>query len=70
MDDFKDYGVEFGGPIVKDRLWAWGAAGKTDVTVLTPFPVSADSGVQSEVQVRWLRDRVDLSALQPTGRRS
>ena len=34
MDEFKDYGGEIGGPIWRDRLWAWGAIGKTDVTVL------------------------------------
>lgn len=32
---YSDYGFEFGGPIVKDRLWAWGSLGKTDVRVLT-----------------------------------
>jgi uncharacterized protein (DUF2141 family) len=35
MDLYKDYGVELGGPILKDKLWAWGSYGKTDVTVLT-----------------------------------
>ena len=35
IDEYKDYGFEIGGPIVKDRLWAWGAFGKTDVTLLT-----------------------------------
>ena len=35
MDEYMDYGAEAGGPILKDRLWAWGAYGKTDVTVLT-----------------------------------
>ena len=30
-DQYKDYGFELGGPIVKDRLWAWGAIGKTHV---------------------------------------
>jgi hypothetical protein len=35
MDEYKDYGFELGGPIVRDRLWAWGAYGKTDVTLLT-----------------------------------
>ncbi len=35
MDEYKDYGGELGGPIWRDRLWAWGAYGKTDVTVLT-----------------------------------
>jgi hypothetical protein len=32
---YADYGFEVGGPIVKDRLWAWGALGKTDVRILT-----------------------------------
>ncbi len=32
---YKDYGFELGGPILKDRLWAWGSYGKTDVTLLT-----------------------------------
>ena len=35
MDEYTDYGAELGGPILRDRLWAWGAYGKTDVTVLT-----------------------------------
>ena len=34
MDEYKDYGGELGGPLWRDRLWAWGAIGKTDVTVL------------------------------------
>jgi Carboxypeptidase regulatory-like domain/TonB-dependent Receptor Plug Domain len=32
---YKDYGVELGGPIVKDRLWAWGSIAKTHVDILT-----------------------------------
>jgi hypothetical protein len=35
IDEYKDYGFELGGPILRDRLWAWGAYGKTDVTLLT-----------------------------------
>ena len=35
INKYTDYGFELGGPIIKDRLWAWGALGKTDVTVLT-----------------------------------
>src|SRR5919197_409078 len=34
-DRYRDYGFELGGPIVKDRLWAWGSLGKTDVRILT-----------------------------------
>src|SRR4029079_6191593 len=35
MHQYKDYGFELGGPIVKNRLWAWGAAGKTHGDLLT-----------------------------------
>ncbi len=35
IDEYQDYGFELGGPIFKDRLWAWGSLGKTDVTLLT-----------------------------------
>jgi len=29
-----DYGVEAGGPIVKDKLWIWGALGRQDIRVV------------------------------------
>src|SRR5260221_595377 len=32
---YKDYGVELGGPLVKNKLWAWGATGKTHVHIVT-----------------------------------
>ncbi|HJU44221.1 MAG TPA: carboxypeptidase regulatory-like domain-containing protein [Vicinamibacterales bacterium] len=35
IKNYKDYGFELGGPLWKDRVWAWGAYGKTDVTLLT-----------------------------------
>ncbi len=33
--EYKDYGFELGGPIIKDRLWAWGSIGQTRVHILT-----------------------------------
>ena len=35
IKEYMDYGGELGGPVWRDRLWAWGAYGKTDITVLT-----------------------------------
>lgn len=35
MREYIDSGFEIGGPLVRDRVWAWGSYGKTDVTVLT-----------------------------------
>jgi len=34
-DQYSDMGVEAGGPLLKNHLWAWGAIGKTDVRLLT-----------------------------------
>jgi hypothetical protein len=31
IDNIKDYGFEGGGPIIKDRLWLWGAYAKNDI---------------------------------------
>jgi hypothetical protein len=43
-DRYKDYGFDLGGPILKDRLWAWGAAARTTVNniVLNGFPDSTE----------------------------
>lgn len=35
INQYKDYGGELGGPIFKDKLWAWGAEGKTHIDLLT-----------------------------------
>jgi hypothetical protein len=36
----KDYGAEIGGPIIKDRLWVWGAYGRQKVNLLTVADVN------------------------------
>ena len=33
--EVEDYGVELGGPIVKDRLWVWGTYAKPKIDLLT-----------------------------------
>ena len=35
MHQYKDYGVELGGPLVKNHAWVWGAIGKTHVDLIT-----------------------------------
>ena len=42
IQDIQDYGFELGGPIVKNRLWYWGAAAKNkiDVGVVNFFDTS------------------------------
>jgi hypothetical protein len=34
-EQYADYGGEVGGPIIKDKWWAWGSWGKTDVRIRT-----------------------------------
>jgi len=35
IDDNREYGAELGGPIVKDRLWAWGSYSRQNIDLLT-----------------------------------
>lgn len=35
IDEVQDYGVEVGGPILRDRLWLWGAYGRNQIDLLT-----------------------------------
>jgi hypothetical protein len=34
-DHYQDYGVDLGGPFLKDRIWIWGTFAKTDLRLLT-----------------------------------
>jgi hypothetical protein len=35
MDKYDDYGFDLGGPLIKNKLWAWGTVAKTDINLLT-----------------------------------
>ena len=35
LDEVKDYGFDLGGPIIKDKLFAWGAFHKNDIGLIT-----------------------------------
>ena len=35
MNQYQDRGFDLGGPLVKDKLWAWGSFGQTNVNILT-----------------------------------
>jgi hypothetical protein len=35
IKEIYDYGIELGGPLIRDRLWAWGDYGVQDITVGT-----------------------------------
>ena len=40
MEQYRDYGFEIGGPLVRDRLWGWGALGETDIRLRTLIDTS------------------------------
>ncbi|HWZ86143.1 MAG TPA: carboxypeptidase regulatory-like domain-containing protein [Thermoanaerobaculia bacterium] len=33
INEIQDYGIEVGGPLIQDRLWAWGAAGRNQINL-------------------------------------
>ena len=35
IDNIQDYGLELGGPIIRDKLWLWGAYSKQNIDLLT-----------------------------------
>ncbi len=60
-DKYLDDGVDLGGPILKDRLWAWGRIGRTDVrnltltgtpdeTILNNYALKADSQLNDAIR--------------------
>jgi hypothetical protein len=45
--DVKDYGIEGGGPIVKDKAWIWGSYGVNDIDLLTIADVADATELES-----------------------
>ena len=41
MGSIEDRGIELGGPILKDRLWAWGAFSRNNINLLTATLLSS-----------------------------
>jgi hypothetical protein len=46
IDDIQDMGIEAGGPIIRDRLWLWGAYSDQQIDLFTAQPVSLDPRAQ------------------------
>jgi hypothetical protein len=60
-DKYLDDGFDLGGPLVKDRLWAWGRLGRTDVknitltgspdeTILKNYAFKADANLSNAIR--------------------
>jgi hypothetical protein len=50
-DNITDYSVDFGGPIIKDKLWAYGQYGKNDITIKT-LPQTKDQTILKNYVVK------------------
>lgn len=56
IDDMMDYGFDFGGPILKDRLYVWGAVSKNDLARITVDGSTEQTNVTSynaKVNLDW-----------------
>jgi hypothetical protein len=55
IDDISDMGIEAGGPVIRDRLWLWGAYSNQQIDLFVAQPVSNDP----RAQVRYA-DKTEL----------
>lgn len=46
ITDVLDYGLEGGGPIVRDKLWVWGSYGVQEIDLLTAETAESPNGVR------------------------
>lgn len=50
----EDYGAEFGGPILKDKIWFWGSYGKNDIRLLTVADVKDNTTLKTwNAKINW-----------------
>ncbi len=49
--DVRDYGLQWGGPLRRDRLWLWAGYGGLDYDLMTPTAGDAETGDEAETIV-------------------
>lgn len=57
----QDYGIEIGGPVVKDRFWLWGSYGRDQVDLLTA------TGVPDKTTLEDINLKANLQAIESNG---
>jgi hypothetical protein len=61
IEQITDYGADFGGPIIKDKLWFWGAYGKNDIRLLRLVQTSDKTLLKNwNAKVNWQASRNDM----------
>lgn len=60
IDDTQDYGLELGGPLLKDRLWLWGAYSRNQVNLRTPSqPPAAPDGFSDKTTLEDINGKLN-----------
>ena len=62
IDSVSDYGLELGGPIMKDRLWLWGAYGRNQIDLFVAQPTANQLPPGADPDVRYT-DKTKLETL-------
>jgi Carboxypeptidase regulatory-like domain len=67
IDSIQDRGIEIGGPIIKDKLWAWGAFAQQNIDLLTATVLQSGSRFLDKTMLR--NENIKVNA-QPTSSNS
>jgi hypothetical protein len=59
IDDIQDYGLDVGGPIVKDRLWLWGAYGRNQINLRTPATAQFSEGFSDKTTLEDINAKMN-----------
>jgi len=62
IDGVQDYGLELGGPVIKDRLWLWGAYGRNQIDLFVAQPTANQLPASANPNVRYT-DKTKLETL-------
>jgi hypothetical protein len=63
IDSIQDYGLEVGGPIVKDRLWLWGSYGRDQVNLRTPGTAALPAGTSDKTTLEDINAKLNAQVI-------
>jgi len=59
IDSFTDYGVEAGGPIVKDKLWIWGSWAKQSIENVDRQATGVTRSFGTNIDLEWFNAKLN-----------
>jgi len=60
IDAIQDYGLEVGGPVVRDRFWAWASYGRNQVDLRTPATAAFPKGFSDKTTLEDINAKLNL----------